>query len=164
LGGSWFVEALTDELERQAEQIFSTLKHKGDGSMLEGVLSAIEGNWFQGEIADSAYIFERKVSSGRRLVVGVNAFFEGNEEPAPPTLLIGPEVDEAQQKRLTAVRQQRNQAQVDDALAAVVRDATEAEVNLMPAILGAVRVYATVGEIVGALAGVFSRWAEVPVV
>ncbi len=164
LGGSWFVESLTDELERQAEEIFARLDATGNGSMLEGVLSAIEENWFQSEIADSAYIFERKVSSGRRLVVGVNAFTEGNDEPAPPTLLIGPEIDEAQRKRLAAVRQRRDQVQVDEALAAVAGDAAQGEVNLMPAITRAVRAYATVGEIVGALAGVFGRWSEVPVV
>ncbi len=164
LGGSWFVESLTDELERQAEEIFARLDATGGGSMLEGVLAAIEANWFQSEIADSAYIFERKVSSGRRLVVGVNAFTEGNEEPAPPTLLIGPEIDEAQRKRLAAVRQRRDQLQVDEALVDVATDAAQGEVNLMPAITRAVRSYATVGEIVGALAGVFGRWSEDPVV
>ena len=97
-------------------------------------------------------------------VVGVNAFTEGSEEPAPPTLHIGPEVDEAQRKRLSAVRQRRNQRDVDAALATVAADAAIAEVNLMPAILDAVRAYATVGEIVGALGSVFGRWAENPVV
>jgi methylmalonyl-CoA mutase N-terminal domain/subunit len=132
--------------------------------MLEGVYHGIENNWFQGEIADAAYVFQRKVASGRRVVVGVNAFTEGSEEPAPPTLHIGPEVDEAQRKRLASVRQRRSQHDVDAALAAVAADAAVAEVNLMPAILDAVRAYATVGEIVGALASVFGRWAENPVV
>ena len=100
LGGSWFVESLTDEIERQAEAVFARLDEWGEGSILDGVLHGIETNWFQGEIADAAYLFQRKVASGRRVVVGVNAFTEGNEEPAPPTLQIGPEVDEAQRKRL----------------------------------------------------------------
>jgi methylmalonyl-CoA mutase N-terminal domain/subunit len=164
LGGSWFVESLTDDIERQAEEVFARLDGWGGGSMLEGVLHGIEHNWFQGEIADAAYAFQRKVAAGRRVVVGVNAFTEGNEEPAPPTLHIGPEVDEAQRKRLSAVRQRRDQGAVDDALVALTADAAVTEVNLVPAILRAVRAYATVGEVVGALATVFGRWAEIPVV
>jgi len=163
LGGSWFVESLTDELEHQAEEVFARLDQWGEGSILEGVLHGIDANWFQGEIADSAYIFQRKVSQGRRIVVGVNAFTEGNEEPAPPTLHIGAEVDEAQRKRLAAVRQRRSDEAVASALAGVAADAAEPATNLMPAILDAVRAYATVGEIVGALASVFGRWAEDPV-
>ena len=121
LGGSWFVESLTDEIERQAEAVFARLDEWGEGSMLEGVLHGIEHNWFQGEIADAAYVFQRKVASGRRIVVGVNDFTEGSDEPAPPTLQIGHEVEEAQRKRLAAVRQRRDQAQVDATLAAVAR-------------------------------------------
>ncbi len=164
LGGSWFVESLTDEIERQAEAVFTRLDEWGEGSILAGVLHGIETNWFQGEIADAAYLFQRKVASGRRVVVGVNAFTEGNEDPAPPTLQIGPEVDEAQRKRLASVRQRRSPTAVDRALARVAADAAVADLNLMPAILDAVGAYATVGEIVGALASVFGRWAEDPVV
>jgi methylmalonyl-CoA mutase N-terminal domain/subunit len=164
LGGSWFVESLTDEIERQAEAVFARLDEWGNGSILDGVLHGIETNWFQGEIADAAYHFQRKVATGRRVVVGVNDFTEGNEEPAPPTLQIGPEVDEAQRKRLATVRQRRSQPAVDAALARVAADAALPEVNLMPAILEAVDGHATVGEIVGALASVFGRWAEDPVV
>ena len=164
LGGSWFVESLTDEMERQAEAVFADLDTWGEGSMLEGVLHGIEHNWFQGEIADAAYQFQRKVATGRRVVVGVNVFTDGNDEPAPPTLQIGPEVDEAQRKRLASVRQRRSRAAADAALAQVAGDAATPDADLMPAILGAVRAYATVGEIVGALASVFGRWAETPVV
>ncbi|HEY7947395.1 MAG TPA: methylmalonyl-CoA mutase family protein [Acidimicrobiales bacterium] len=164
LGGSWFVESLTDEIESQAEAVFARLDEWGEGSILNGVLHGIETNWFQGEIADAAYHFQRKVATGRRVVVGVNAFTEGNEEPAPPTLQIGPEVDEAQRKRLTTVRQRRSPSAADEALARVGADAAVPDVNLVPAILDAVRAYATVGEVVGALAAVFGRWAEDPVV
>ena len=164
LGGSWFVESLTDEVERQAEEVFARLDEWGEGSMLRGVVRAIEENWFQSEIAEAAYVFQRKVAGDRRLVVGVNAFTEGNEEPAPPTLQIGPEVDEAQRKRLAAVRQARDTDAVERALAAVVTAAEDPVVNLMPPILHAVRAYATVGEVVGALSSVFGRWAERPVV
>jgi methylmalonyl-CoA mutase N-terminal domain/subunit len=164
LGGSWFVESLTDEVERQAEEIFAHLDARGDGSMLEGVLRAIEDNWFQSEIAESSYEFQRKVASGRRIIVGVNQFLEGNDEPSPPILRIGPEVDEAQRKRLESVRHNRSQATVDAALEAISADAAVADTNLVPSILEAVRAYATEGEIVGALASVFGRWAESPVV
>ena len=80
LGGSWFVEELTDELERQAEEIFAHLDELGGGSILEGVHAALDDGWFQGEIADAAYELERKVNDGRRIVVGVNRFTEGNED------------------------------------------------------------------------------------
>jgi len=163
LGGSWFVESLTDEVERQAEEIFSALDRRGEGLILEGVLRGIEANWFQGEIAESAYEFERKVSGGRRLVVGVNAFTEGNEEPGPAILRIGPEVDEAQRKRLEAVRHQRSGDAVGSALKKITDDASDPSVNLVPSILEAARAYATVGEIINALASVFGRWAEDPV-
>src|SRR5215216_3701018 len=74
LGGSWFVESLTDELERRAEDVFARLDEQGGGSILAGVYAGIEDGWFVGEIADAAYAFERKVSTGRRVTVGVNAF------------------------------------------------------------------------------------------
>ena len=80
LGGSYFVEALTDEMERQAEEIFAHLDELGDGSMLDGVITGIEENWFQGRIADSAYELERKFNAGRRIVVGVNGFTDGNDD------------------------------------------------------------------------------------
>jgi methylmalonyl-CoA mutase N-terminal domain/subunit len=163
LGGSWFVESLTDEVERQAEEIFARLDRRGEGSMLQGVLRSIEDNWFQAEIADAAYRFQRKVAEGRRVVVGVNAFTEGNDDPPPPTLEIGAEVDEAQRKRLAAVRQSRSAGLVEQALAALRADAAEPTTNLVPAVLEAVRAYASVGEITGALASVFGRWAEDPV-
>src|SRR5579863_9191323 len=117
LGGSWFVESLTDEMERLAEEVFATLDAWGDGSILEGVLEGIERRWFLTEIADAAYDLERRISSGRRIVVGVNSFREGNDEPQPPILRIGREVEELQLKRLASVRQARSEEQVRLALA-----------------------------------------------
>jgi methylmalonyl-CoA mutase, N-terminal domain len=164
LGGSHFVEALTDELERRAEQVFSHLEHLGDGSMLEGVLRAVENGWFQREIADSAYELERKLNDGRHLLVGVNTATEGNDEPPPEILHIGPEVEEAQLKRLAQVKADRDGEAVEAALARVRADAADSDVNLMPALLEAVATQATVGEIVGALADVFGRYREDPVI
>jgi methylmalonyl-CoA mutase N-terminal domain/subunit len=160
LGGSWFVESLTDELEAQAGVVFDHLEDLGHGSLLDGVIAGIEMNWFQGEIADAAYRFQRKVSADRRIVVGVNAHTGGNEDSELPTLHIGPEVEQAQRKRLAEVRAHRSDSAVAAALAQLADDAGHAERNLMPAIFGAVRAYATVGEMVDALAGVFGRWQE----
>jgi len=162
LGGSWFVEALTDELEREAEFVFARLDELGEGSILEGVYSGIDQGYFQGEIADAAYAFERKVSTGQRIVVGVNAFQEGNEDDPPPTLRIGQEVEDLQAKRLSDVRRGRSADAVEVALARVRDDARDASHNLMEAIGEAVRAFATVGEIMGALAAVFGRWQESP--
>jgi methylmalonyl-CoA mutase N-terminal domain/subunit len=165
LGGSWFVEAITDELERRAEEVFAHLDRLGDGSLLDGVVAAIETGWFQGEIADAAYRFERKVASGRRVVVGVNRFTEtGEGGSATPILSIGSEVEEHQRRRLAAVRAGRDAEAVRKALAAVSADAAQPEANLVPSILDAVKARASVGEIVGALADVFGRWTEDPVI
>ena len=82
LGGSYYVEALTDEMEREAEEMFARIEALGDGSMLEGAIRGVEEGWFQGEIADSAYELERKLNRGTHVVVGVNGYFEGNDERA----------------------------------------------------------------------------------
>jgi methylmalonyl-CoA mutase N-terminal domain/subunit len=163
LGGSWFVEELTDEMERQAEAVFAILDSLGDGSMLEGVLQAIESGWFQGEIAEAAYELERKLNDGRHLLVGVNVATAGGDEQ-PEILRIGPEVEETQLKRLARVKADRDDAAVDIALARVRADAAEPDVNLMPGLVDAVSTQATLGEIVGALADVFGRYRENPVI
>jgi methylmalonyl-CoA mutase N-terminal domain/subunit len=164
LGGSWYVEELTDELERRAEAVFEHLDALGDGSMLEGVFGGVENGWFQREIVDSAYALERKLNVGRHLVVGVNTAFEGNDEPPPEILRIGPEVEEAQLKRLAKVRADRDAEQVRVALDAVRAAATEPTTNVMPTLIDAVDVYATEGEIIDALADVFGRYVETPVI
>lgn len=164
LGGSWFVEELTDEVERQAEEIFAHLDALGDGSMLEGAIRGIEENWFQGRISDSAYELERRMNSGRRITVGVNAFTEGNEEDQIPLLRITNEDEQRQRKRLAAVREDRN----DDAVAAVLRrlgdEAADPEVNLMPTLIEAAEAYATLGEIMSTMGTVFGRHVEVPTI
>jgi methylmalonyl-CoA mutase N-terminal domain/subunit len=163
LGGSWYVEALTDEMEAQAEAIFAHLDELGEGSMLEGALRGIENGWFQGEIADAAYTLEQKLNRGQHLVVGVNTALEGNDEAPPPILKIGPEVEEAQLKRLAQVRADRNDEQVRRALDAVRAAAAEPTTNVMPSLIDAVDLYATEGETMDALADVFGRYVETPV-
>ena len=102
LGGAYFVEELTDEMERQAEEIFSKLDEFGDGSILEGVIKGIDENWFQGRIADSAYELERKFNTGERVIVGVSDFLDGNDETLD-ILQITNEDEQRQRKRLDTV-------------------------------------------------------------
>ena len=163
LGGSWYVEELTDEMERQAEAIFAHVDEFGGGSMLEGALVGIENGYYQGAIAQAAYDIERKLNDGRHTMVGVTGFREGNDEAPPDILEIGRECEEDQLKRLATVKLDRNADAVDGALARVRTDAADPAVNLMPALLEGARAYATVGETMDALADVFGRYRETPV-
>ena len=162
LGGSWFVEALTDEIEAQAEAIFRHIEEMGSGSMLEGVLGGIEDGWFQREISNAAYDYGRRIENGRNIIVGVNQFTGGNEEDPIPILQIGPECEQEQLRRLKAVREGRDDRAVRDALASLRQAAEDPSTNLMPVLIDVVRTYATVGEVVTSLADVFGRWREVP--
>ena len=162
LGGSYFVEELTDEMERQAEVIFAHIDELGEGSMLEGAIRGIEENWFQGELAESAYRQERKFNEGRRIVVGVNRFTEGNDEQLDDLLEITTADEERQIKRLAAVKDDRDESAVTAALSRLAADAAEPDINLMPTIIDAVKTYATLGEIMSTLADVFGRHIEVP--
>jgi methylmalonyl-CoA mutase N-terminal domain/subunit len=164
LGGSWYVEELTDEMERRAEEIFAYLDELGGGSILEGCIRGIEENWFQGRIADSAYELERAFNQGRRIIVGVNKFTEGNEEDNLEILQITNEDEARQLKRLDVVKGKRDQAAVDAVLAKLAKEAADSEVNLMPTLIEAVGQYATLGEIMNTMAGVFGRHVEVPTI
>ncbi|HUY17378.1 MAG TPA: methylmalonyl-CoA mutase family protein [Acidimicrobiales bacterium] len=162
LGGSWFIEELTDEMEREAEVIFAQISKMGEGSMLEGCVRGIEENWFQGRIADSAYELERSFNTGDRVVVGVNEFLEGNDEDDMATLRITNEDEQKQLRRLEKVRHDRNGDQVRRSLERLSQEARDPDVNLMPALIDAAKTYATVGEMMSALVGVFGRHVEVP--
>jgi len=159
LGGSWFVEALTDELERQAEDIFAHLLEAGSGSMLDGVIACIDDGWFCAEIAEAAYQFQCKIASGRFIQVGVNGYTEGDDHP-PATLYIDPKVEDHQLASLAAVKQQRNDDAVRTSLERLATDAADPAVNLMPALIEAAANYVTVGESMGALQSVFGTWFE----
>jgi methylmalonyl-CoA mutase N-terminal domain/subunit len=163
LGGSYYVESLTDDIEAAAEEIFAHLDELGGGSILDGVYAGVENGYFQGAIADAAYDFERAINTGRRIVVGVNRFTEGNEDNGPELLQITPEQEQQQIKRLQAVRADRNRDTVADLLDRVRAEAADPEQNLMPTLIDAVRGYATEGEIMNALADVFGRYVENPV-
>jgi len=162
LGGSWYVESLTDEIERQAELIFAEINEMGSGSMLEGAIFGIESNYFQGRIADSSYKLEVEFGKGRRVVVGVNRFLEGNDDDSIDTLEITSADEERQLKRLEHIRGTRNQVLVDEVLTNLARDAADTSINLMPRLIEAVSTYATLGEIMAVLGGVFGRHIEVP--
>jgi len=127
------------------------------------VYRGIDGGWFQQQIADAAYRYEQEVNAGRRIVVGVNAFTDGDDGP-PPTLYVGPETEEIQLKRLADVKQARSDDAVRDALAAVRATAADPTANTMPVLIDAVRALATEGEIVAALEDVFGTYVERAVV
>jgi methylmalonyl-CoA mutase N-terminal domain/subunit len=162
LGGSWFIEQLTDELASEAEVLFAHIAKMGEGSMLEGCIRGIEENWFQGRIADSAYELERSFNAGERIVVGVNDFTEGNDDDELATLRITDEDERKQLGRLEAVRRDRDDEAVHSALARLVTEAADPTINLMPALIAAASTFATIGEMMSALEGVFGRYVEVP--
>ena len=160
LGGSDYVEWMTDEMERRAEEVFAHLLELGGGSVLEGVYEGIESGWFMGAIADASYRYEREVNEGRRIVVGVNAFTEGNEDRVDDVLRIDPAVEAYQLERLAAVKRGRDAGAVEASLRALGECAADPARNLMPPLIDAVRAHATLGEIVGALEAVFGTYVE----
>ncbi|HSM02746.1 MAG TPA: methylmalonyl-CoA mutase family protein [Acidimicrobiia bacterium] len=160
LGGSWFVEEMTDRMEAKVEEILQHIDRMGKGSMLDGVLAGIEEGWFQGALADSAYEFEKALGSGERVIVGVNKYAAEDEEELD-ILRISREVEEAQRRRVAGVREQRDEARVRTALA-VLTEASRGDGNLMPLIVEAARARATEGEISDAMKEVFGGYREPP--
>ena len=164
LGGAPYIEWMTDEMERQAEAVFAHLEELGDGSMLEGVYAGIENGYFVGEIADAAYRFEREVNAGRRVIVGVNEFVEGNEDDETNLLRIDATTEELQRKRLEAVKHERDSVAVEASLDALRNAAQDPSMNLMPPIIDAVKTYATEEEISNAMRDVFGSYVEQAIV
>ena len=159
LGGSWYVEALTDELERQAEAIFARIREMGgDGTMTSGILRGIEDGWFTGEIAEAAFHYQQKLEKGDKKVVGVNTNL-ASDEPELEILRISGEVETEQVRVLAARKSGRDEGEVRAALAALV-DAARGEANLVPPMLAAARVEATLGEICGALRDEWGAYTE----
>jgi methylmalonyl-CoA mutase, N-terminal domain len=156
LGGSYFVEALTDEMERQAETYFKRIEAMG------GVIPAIEASFFQKEIADSAFRYQQELEQKRRIMVGVNDFTV-DDEPPIEILRIDPKLESEQVARVREVRRKRDQARCSNALSRM-RKAAAGNDNLMPYILEAVRAYATEGEIMNTLIEVFGVYTEQAVV
>jgi len=156
LGGSYYVEALTDKMENEANKIFDQIDAIG------GVIPAIEAGYFQKEIADAAYRYQREVESKEKFIVGVNEFVEENEKIEIPILTISPEVEIAQKKRLAKLKQSRNQQDVDESLAEILAAAENGN-NLMPIFVKAAHNKVTLGEMVGELKKVFGTYDEVVV-
>ncbi len=162
LGGSWFLEALTDELDGKAEALFARIGEAGNGSMLEGVIAGIEDGWFCSEIADASYRFQANLASGQWIQVGVNGYTDGDDS-VTSTLYIDPEVEVRQLADLAEVKQRRDDEAVRRSLRRLQHEAADPEVNLMPALIDATAAYATVGESMSALESVFGTWSEPPV-
>ncbi|SEL77404.1 methylmalonyl-CoA mutase, N-terminal domain [Blastococcus sp. DSM 46786] len=161
LGGSWYVEALTDELERQAEEIFARIRDMGtDGTMTSGILRGIEDGWFTGEIAEAAFVYQRALEKGDKKVVGVNTLVGSVDAHDKLDILrVSHQVEVEQKAELAGRRQQRDD---DAARAAVARmvEVARTEANMVPAMLDAVRAEASLGEICDALRAEWGGYTE----
>jgi methylmalonyl-CoA mutase, N-terminal domain len=155
LGGSWFVEKLTDEMEAAAYGYFERIDELG------GMVEAIRRNFPQREIADASFTYQQELNERRRIVVGVNDFVTDDEEPTP-ILKIDPALERKQTDRLAATRARRDGAAVEAALAELKR-AAAGEGNLMPPIIAAARTRTTEGEMIAAMQEVFGTYTESPV-
>jgi methylmalonyl-CoA mutase N-terminal domain/subunit len=156
LGGSYYIESLTDKMEREANKIFDQIDAIG------GVIPAIETGYFQKEIADAAYRYQQEIEKKEKIIVGVNDFIEEDERIEIPLLTISPEVEIAQKRRLSELRQSRDEESVADSLAEI-RSAGENGNNLMPAFVRASHNKVTLGEMVGELKKIFGTYQEIAV-
>jgi len=154
LAGSYFIECMTDQMEAEAEEYFRRIDEIG------GVMAAIDCGFFQQEIADAAYLYQKAIDSGERIVVGVNRFTSG-ESLQIELLKIDPAVEEKQFRRLHKLKEARDNEAVSTMLTELKKTARGGD-NLIPKILDAVRVYATEGEIVAALKEIFGIYREKP--
>jgi methylmalonyl-CoA mutase N-terminal domain/subunit len=152
LGGSYYVEALTDRLEREAEAIFAQIEAQG------GVVPALETGWFQRQIAQSASRHQSEVEAARRVIVGVNDFVEADDPPVD-ILTVSDQAEREQRERMAQLRARRDNALVESRLA-TLRAAAEAEDNLIPAMLDCARAYCTLYEIRAVLEGVYGAYRE----
>jgi len=161
LGGSWYVEALTDRLEAEAEKIFATIRDMGtDSTMTSGILRGIEDGWFMSEIAESAFQYQQALEKGTKKIVGVNTLASAADD-ALEILRISHEVEREQRRVLAARRTARDEGAAAGALHRMVEDA-RTDANLVPAMLDAVRAEATLGEICDALRAEWGAYTEPP--
>jgi len=160
LGGSWYVEQLTDDLEAEAEAVFAKVREMGSGDMTSGILRGIEDGWFMAEIAEAAFSYQVALEKGDKKVVGVNALAGGVDEPLE-ILRVSHEVETVQVAELGSRRAARDEAVVQARLAELVEVAS-GEGNTIPAMLDAVRAEATLGEVCGALRGLWGSYTEPP--
>ncbi|HMD51299.1 MAG TPA: methylmalonyl-CoA mutase family protein, partial [Solirubrobacteraceae bacterium] len=156
LGGSYFIEALTDEMERRCYEYFEKIDELG------GMVEAVKANFPQREIADSSFSLQQEIDSGERIVVGVNSFLATDEQPIP-TLRVDPALERKQLDRLQSSRARRDGTAVERALSALREDAAHEDRNLMEPLLTCARAHASEGEIVESLQQVFGDYSETPV-
>jgi methylmalonyl-CoA mutase, N-terminal domain len=156
LGGSYFVEELTNRLEAEALDYFDRIRQLG------GVVPAIKENFFQREIAEASFRFQSEVEAGQRVIVGANRFQEPDEQPLE-ILKIDQSLEDKQVERVRALRERRDAAAAAQAVDRLKRDAGRDDVNLMPAIIDASKAYVTMGEMCDALRDVWGTWRETPV-
>jgi len=156
LGGSYYLEELTNRLEAEAYEYFRRIRELG------GVIAAIKENFFQREIADASFRYQTEVESGQRVIVGVNRY-EDPEEKEIEILAIDQALEQKQVDRVRALRSRRDAAAAEESLARLKREAAEDGVNLMPAIIDASKAYVTMGEMCDALRDVWGIWRETPV-
>ncbi|HEX8099543.1 MAG TPA: methylmalonyl-CoA mutase family protein [Actinomycetota bacterium] len=160
LGGSYFMEAMTNRMEEAAEEYFAKISEMGKGSMLEGMLAGIERGYFQGEIADAAFREQELYEKGRKIKVGVNEYVDPNEGPID-ILVIPPETESRQIDSVRRMRGHRDQQEVERRLQRL-KSAAQTDENLIPLLVECARGYCTEGEVVGALREVFGEYTEHP--
>ena len=154
LGGSYFIEALTDEMEKQAEEYFRQIEEFG------GVIEAIEAGFFAREIADASYRYQRSLETKERIIVGVNYFQKDGEQHDIDLLKIGEEMERAQAREVGALRKDRDGGKVAQALQLLKKACSDPADNVMPHLIDCVNAYATEGEIVEAMVEVYGRYTE----
>jgi len=157
LGGSWFVEELTDKMEKEVLDYFDKIEDLG------GVIPAIELGFFQREIAEASMDYQRKVEEKQRIIVGVTEFVKENEQIDIPILEIGPETEQIQVVKLNQLKAERNNQEVEKCLEDIRLTANNG-VNLLPSIIKAAKAYATMGEVVEVLKVEFGEWQETAVI
>jgi methylmalonyl-CoA mutase N-terminal domain/subunit len=159
LGGSWYVEALTDRIEQQAEEMFAAIRDMGeDGSMIAGILVGIDNGWFTKLTADAAFAYQNELEKGTKRVVGVNVHTDSVVQPLE-VLRIPRSVETEQVRSLVARRERRDPRRVEEALKRVV-EVSQGTSNVVPVMLDAVRAEATMGEICDAMKTVFGGYVE----
>jgi methylmalonyl-CoA mutase N-terminal domain/subunit len=156
LGGSYFIESLTDTMEQRAYEYFKKIDELG------GMVAAVKLNYPQREIADASFALQQEIDAGERIVVGVNRYAAESEEPIP-TLRVDPALERKQVGRLAATRARRDGAAVERTLAELREAAAVPERNLMDPLIECARVHTTEGEIVESLQQVFGDYSETPV-
>ncbi len=150
LAGSYYIEAMTDKIERQTVDLMEQVEKEG------GVISAIEKGFIQRCIENSAYEYQKEIESRERVIAGMNKF-QVDEEIRPPVMKIDPEVEDNQIKNLIRLKKNRNKEKINEVLT-VLKDSARGDMNLMPHIISAVKEYATLGEICGVLRDVFGEY------